>query len=72
MGSRVFPMGDFGGGGGVESAREGVFQVGAGAVEWSNFQLVSGLTSHQPNMLIPLSSKKAPPTKLYTLTPTKY
>ena len=32
MGSRVFPMGDFGGGGG-EFAREGVFQVGVGAVE---------------------------------------
>ena len=33
MGSRVFPMGDFGGGGGGEFAREGVFQVGVGAVE---------------------------------------
>ena len=33
MGSRVFPMGDFGGGGGGEFAREGVFQVEVGAVE---------------------------------------
>ena len=50
MGSRVFPMGDFGGGGGGSGMIK--FPVG----EWTHLPPAK-------HMLIPLSSKKAPPTK---------
>ena len=55
MGSRVFPMGDFGGGGrGGGGGRSGMIKFHVG--EWTHLPPAK-------HMLIPLSSKKAPPTK---------
>ena len=83
MGSRVFPMGDFGGGGGGGGGVGGGggwrggggggvgggcwgggFRGGGGGSGMIKFHV--GEWTHLPpakHMLIPLSSKKAPPTK---------
>ena len=65
MGSRVFPMGDFGGGGGGGGVGWGGGLPGGGGGS-GMIKFPVGEWTHLPpakHMLIPLSSKKAPPTK---------